>query len=230
MDKFILELVENSGNNSDTGNVSGYIETETEYDILGNVRTVTQEVGQTGQTATWAYDYDANENLTDTTQPEGNVEHREYDVRDQLTEIVQGYGVSGETTTVSFAYDGNRNRVSVTDGLSQTTTYDYDGYDRLTHTMNPVASETNISRDDCSNVTTIESVGTPDGRPPRRSRCGSPTSPTTNATADPDRHRGPAERTERRGPHRFGWIGQSPDGLRPTQPAPVRRPRQHAGS
>ena len=66
-------FVQNSGNNADAGLVSGFLETENVYDILGDVRQVKSEVGTLGETSTWHCSYDANQNLIEVTQPMGNV-------------------------------------------------------------------------------------------------------------------------------------------------------------
>jgi YD repeat-containing protein len=66
-------FVQNSGNNADAGLVSAFLETENVYDILGDVRQVKSEVGTLGETSTWQYSYDANQNLIEVTQPMGNV-------------------------------------------------------------------------------------------------------------------------------------------------------------
>ena len=58
-------FVQNSGNNADAGLVSGFLETENVYDILGDVRQVKSEVGTLGETSTRQYAFDAHQSLID---------------------------------------------------------------------------------------------------------------------------------------------------------------------
>lgn len=148
------------------------------YDILNRRIQMTQEVSDIQDIAT-GYRYDANENLIQTIEPEGNFHDTIYDERDLVIEKITGADDPAISSTQSMVYDGNRNVTIARDGednngdtFFEETLFIYDGYDRLIYAVDAVGSETISAYDPAGNV--LNRVA--------RGRIGGP-SPTDNSTA-----------------------------------------------
>ncbi len=151
----VAHFVQNTGGWADavavSGAPAGHFESYWTYDILDNVRTETREHGFQGETATWTYGYDANENRTSVGNPEANGKLYTWDFRDQMKSITRGAG--NEASQVTFYRDAAGNLLQYTDGRGLATTMEYDGFDRLKRVVQPAGGEERITYDAESNVT-----------------------------------------------------------------------------
>ena len=132
---------------------NGWLTTSYTYTVHGDVASMTEEIDST-HTRTTSYTYDANQNRTRVTKPEGNEEAWTYDPRNLVLTHVRGYG-SGVASTDTFAYDSNANLTSVTDARSNATTYTWDLFDRRTRTTNALSNYEEVDYDKVGNVTEI---------------------------------------------------------------------------
>ena len=134
-----------SGNN--------WLTTSYTYTVHGDLATMTEEIDST-HTRTTSYTYDANQNRTRVTKPEGNEEAWTYDARNLVLTHVRGYG-SGVASTDTYAYDANGNLTSATDARSNATTYTWNLFDRRTRTTNALSNYEEVDHDKVGNVTEI---------------------------------------------------------------------------
>lgn len=152
--KVIQRLVQNSGNLSDAGNVSGYIETDLEYDDFDRLVTLTQEGDYTNGASVTTFVYDENDNLIERHDPESQETDFEYDERDQLINVVR-QGSSSTNDPIQFGYDENGNRILVQRPEGGQTNIDFDFYDRAHVVTDPAGTVTTYTYDEASNVTLI---------------------------------------------------------------------------
>lgn len=164
----IAHFTENAGGSADAvavaGAPAGHWEEYWTYDILDNQRTETREYGFQGETATWAFTYDLNENLASKVFPEGNRELYTWDFRDQVSSFTRGSGF--DTSQVSYVRDGNGNLRQTTDGRGKNTIIDYDGFDRATRVLRPAGTEEKFTYDAQSNAVSRSLWGHPGGPSP----------------------------------------------------------------
>src|SRR2546427_13245597 len=80
------------------------------------------------QTTTWNYQYDANGNLRQVTDPLSNVTTRQYDALNRLVKTIQPVPQTGSAAPqIGLGYDGLSQLTSVTDPRSLMTSYTVDG-------------------------------------------------------------------------------------------------------
>jgi RHS repeat-associated protein len=151
-------LVQNAGGQSDGGLSAGFWETYWTYDILNCVRTETKEYGFAGEQAIWSFGYDANENETSVTQPEGNLCVYTYDFRDRVKTITRG-AYTSDASVVTFDRDANGILEGYKDGRGFDTIIDIDGFDRPKRVVSPVGAEKKMTYDAGDNVTVVSQWG-----------------------------------------------------------------------
>ena len=111
------------------------------YNKLGRlIETVDSKNRVTG------YNYDANGNLTQTTDANLNPTEQGYDALDRLQKTIDA--LNG---TTQYAYDGQDNLTSVTDPNGLTTTYEYDGLGNLIKQISPDTGTTTYTYDEAGN-------------------------------------------------------------------------------
>ena len=149
-------LVEVDVKNLDKDGYAGtnaWVTTTYTYTAADKVATIVEETDST-HTRTTSLTYDANENPTSVTKPEGNVDTWTYDERDLVSSHTAGYGAT-EAATNSMAYDDNGNLLTETDARSNDTTHDYDLFDRRTKTTNALGNYEETDYDKAGNVTEV---------------------------------------------------------------------------
>lgn len=99
--------------------------TDNNYDPLNRLSRTLQDVG--GINAETQFQYDAQDNLTQVTDPKGLNTTYTYNGLGDLTQLV-----SPDTGTTVYTYDSAGNRATQTDARNQTSTYSYDVLNRLT--------------------------------------------------------------------------------------------------
>lgn len=99
--------------------------TDNDYDPLNRLSRTLQNVG--GINAETKFAYDAQDNLTQVTDPKGLNTSHAYNGLGDLTQLV-----SPDTGTTAYTYDSAGNRKTQTDARNQTSTYSYDALNRLT--------------------------------------------------------------------------------------------------
>ena len=183
-DNVIENRIENrDGNTVEAGSAAGFIESMYTYDILDNLVTMSEEV-DVDHALTWQFRYDANENKTSETKPEGNVFTWGYDERDLLAVSTRGDNdldpfnqAPLPASTVTYGYDKNRNQSVFTDaedhngnGVPEDTLLFYDGFDRLIETRDAVGTQVIRTYDPASNVVVHEVRGAAGGPSPDSNR------------------------------------------------------------
>lgn len=107
-------------------------------DSRGNLAQVKEHNGN--EVYSTVYSYDANNNLTQLTDAEGNVSTFSYDLLGRrLTQTLLHKPADNSPATFIFTYDGNGNLLTRQDAKGQITTYSYDQLDR------PLTDETPTS-------------------------------------------------------------------------------------
>jgi YD repeat-containing protein len=137
------------------------------YDILGDlVQSDRQVTSASSLTTRWRYD--ANQNLTRLTEPDGNSHDRAWDERDLLLSFTRGAAGSlgGTPSTRRYDYDGDGDLVRLTDGRNGLTDYLYDGHDRLARSIDQVGGTQDLFYDPADDVVRVLSRGTPGGPTP----------------------------------------------------------------
>jgi RHS repeat-associated protein len=128
-------------------------ETETTYDVFGEVAEVKSLMGAGGDDdIVMLYEYDKNGNATEETDAEGTITEFEYDYRDRLikTTYAAGTGLEGN---VQLTLDENGNVTTSKDQLGKETDYTYDDLDRLTKTDYADGTSVSLTRDAMGRVT-----------------------------------------------------------------------------
>jgi len=106
----------------------GNLTTITNRDERGNMVSSTEVYDGVNHTTTFTYD--ANDNVTGRTDPEGNTWTGVYDAENNLVSFTDAEGF---TTTI--AYDDNNYPTTVADGIGQVSTFDYDARGNLLSTF-----------------------------------------------------------------------------------------------
>jgi RHS repeat-associated protein len=117
--------------------------------ICGNV------AAQVAQNTTYRYAYDANGNLTQITNPLGQVTSQSYDALNRVKQQLQPTPVAGGARpSTGYTYDGRDHTVSVVDPRNVITSYTYDGLDNQTKLISPNTGITNATYDEAGNLRT----------------------------------------------------------------------------
>jgi YD repeat-containing protein len=126
--------------------------TRYEYDILGQMTRMEQDVGD-GNTVTTQYEYDGNGNLIRVTDGRGDITQTTYDERDLVYQVTRGYG-SPNASTSTRHYDKNSNFEKLYDGNGNLV-YDkeYDGFERVVEVADPCGSTESYTYDAAGNNT-----------------------------------------------------------------------------
>ena len=122
--------------------------TEYEYNHLGKVSLMKQQVSGSVQTTT--YEYDAEGNLLTTTDWLGNTTVNTYDTTDRLTSTTDPYG----HVIVKNIYDDAGNTMTTYDALGNKTINKYDKRGRLICIIDPLGNTTNNTYDNAGNTIT----------------------------------------------------------------------------
>src|SRR5690606_12194802 len=105
------------------------------------------------------FDYDAEGNLTQTTDPKGQTFNKVYDKVNRL--INETFPASSDVSQIATTYDANGNVDTVTETKatgSEVTTHDYDFLDRLTE-QTQRGQTISYSYDNNGNRTSVSSLG-----------------------------------------------------------------------
>jgi RHS repeat-associated protein len=112
-------------------------------------------VAQTAQNSMYKYAYDANGNLTQITDPLGQVTSQSYDALNRLKQQLQPAPVAGAARpSISYTYDGQDQLTSVTDPRKLLTSYTVDGLGNQTKVISPDTGATNNTYDEVGNLKT----------------------------------------------------------------------------
>lgn len=109
-----------------------------EYDELGRLITLRDSAGQVKAT----YQYDANSNLTATTDALNHVTSSNYDALDRVTS-----STDAASHTIYYSYDVSDRITKVVDPRGNATTYDYDGFGQLWRQVSPDSGVTLFTYD-----------------------------------------------------------------------------------
>ncbi|NJK93367.1 MAG: RHS repeat protein [Blastochloris sp.] len=120
--------------------------TEFYYDKEWNLISRIEGAGTVDEAVT-LYAYDAEQNLTQTTDPLGQKWKTTYDSRNRVLTTV-----NPKLETVNFSYDAAGNVLSVTDALGRVTTNSYDAMNRLLSSLNANGENTQFSYDEGDNL------------------------------------------------------------------------------
>jgi len=131
-----------------TTNDSIYGWTETSYDALSRVTSVTSYTGSGASTGTVQSSYSGNQ--TTVTDQAGKVRRSTTDALGRLVQVVEDPNWQAYLT--SYSYDALDNLTTVTQG-SQTRTFAYDSLKRLTSATNPESGTTTYQYDENDNLT-----------------------------------------------------------------------------
>ena len=160
--------VENRDGN--TTGVGAFVEQTRVFDILNDVVSSSVELNAS-TTLTTQYRYDANQNLTEVTLPEGNRVRVIFDERDFPFTITRGFGTP-EASTTQRDYDLNGNPVRLTDAEDndgdaqpESTALAYDGFDRLLSATDALGNRSVSQYDVAGNLVRIQAFGHPAGQP-----------------------------------------------------------------
>ncbi len=119
--------------NADLGTDALGRSTDQDVDPLNRLKKSLRDVG--GVAANTAYAYDAQDNLTEVTDPNGLKTHYTYNGLNDLLQLS-----SPDTGTTTYTYDAAGNRLSQTDARGVATNYSYDALNRLTDIAYPDAA------------------------------------------------------------------------------------------
>lgn len=152
--------------NQDRG-VGPWVDVTYAYDILDRRIRETAEATPTTSLVT-EHRYDANENPTSTTRPEGSAETWTYDERDLLHESTRGASGprGGVASTRAYHYDANGNTVRVDDARGGRIDREYDGHDRLTRVVDQLGDTADLFWDPAGNRVRELARGTVSGPAP----------------------------------------------------------------
>ncbi|MEM7364462.1 MAG: RHS repeat-associated core domain-containing protein [Pseudomonadota bacterium] len=161
-DNVIRHEKENRGTNG--SDLDGSVTTRYEYNIINDSVAKHEEVS-TKVTLTTRYGYDANQNLNQVTQPEGNMVFTVFDERDLVYSVERGFG-SDVASTRTTTYDGNKNAVIMRDaednngdGQPEQTIVAYDGFDRRVSVLDAEGNRATYTIDPAGNVIREERFG-----------------------------------------------------------------------
>ncbi|ODS25033.1 hypothetical protein AB835_00570 [Candidatus Endobugula sertula] len=115
------------------------------YDELSRLM---ETVGAEGQTTHW--DYDVNNNPTQSTNPRHFATQHRYDSLDRLSQTTDANG-----GTTQLGYDTQNRLTSVTDANGHTTTYEYDAFDNVVKQTSPDTGITTYTYDNANNRTSM---------------------------------------------------------------------------
>jgi RHS repeat-associated protein len=108
------------------------------------------------QNTTYSYQYDANGNLTQITDPLGHVTNHTYDALNRLTQQLQPAPVVGAARpAVQYGYNGQDRLVTVTDPRNLTTSYTVDGLGNQTAVRSPDTGTATTTYDAAGNLKTV---------------------------------------------------------------------------
>ncbi len=157
----------------ETRGVGSSVDVTYAYDLLDNMIATRRET-TTGLDVESLYDYDANENRTLVTTPEGRAHTFSWDERDLPLASTSGAAgpFGGSPATRQHSYDANGNLVRIVDGRGGLIDYDYDGFDRLVRRIDQTGNTTELLRDPSGNVVRRLDRG-PVGGPAPPDRSGS---------------------------------------------------------
>lgn len=112
-------------------------------------------LSQMAQNTTYRYQYDANGNLTQITDPLGRVTDQSYDALNRLTQQLQPAPVAGAARpTIKYGYDARDRLVSVTDPRNLVTTYTFNGLGDQIALASPDTGATGNTYDAAGNLKT----------------------------------------------------------------------------
>jgi RHS repeat-associated protein len=129
----ITQQTYDANGNADLGTDALGRSTDQDVDPLNRLKKSLRDVG--GVAANTAYAYDAQDNLTEVTDPNGLKTHYTYNGLNDLLQLS-----SPDTGTTSYTYDAAGNRLSQTDARGVATNYSYDALNRLTDIAYPDAA------------------------------------------------------------------------------------------
>ena len=111
---------------------------------------------QTTQNTTYNYQYDANGNLTQITDPLGHVTNQSYDALNRLTQQLQPAPTAGAARpAINYGYDSQDHLISVTDPRKLTTGYTVDGLGNQTALTSPDTGTSTKTYDAAGNLKTV---------------------------------------------------------------------------
>jgi YD repeat-containing protein len=150
-----------------TRGVGPFVSVNRTFDILGDPLQTSRQAASS-VTLTTLFRYDADQNLTQVTEPDGNRRDRAYDERDLLLTATRGAAgpLGGSPSTRSYDYNGDGNLSRLTDGRGGITDFLYDGHDRLARTVDPVGGTGDLYYDPAGNAVRNLSRGTSGGPTP----------------------------------------------------------------
>jgi RHS repeat-associated protein len=129
----ITQQTYDANGNADLGTDALGRGTDQDVDPLNRLKKSLRDVG--GVAANTGYAYDAQDNLTEVTDPNGLKTHYSYNGLNDLTQLS-----SPDTGTTTYTYDAAGNRLSQTDARGIATNYSYDALNRLTDIAYPDAA------------------------------------------------------------------------------------------
>jgi len=137
------------------------------YDILGDLVQADRQATAAASLTT-RYRYDANQNPTRVTEPDGNSHDKAWDERDLLLSSTRGAAgpLGGVPSTRHYDYDGDGALARLTDGRGGVVDYLYDGHGRLARVIDPVGGTTDLFYDPAGAVVRALRRGPPGGPTP----------------------------------------------------------------
>lgn len=115
----------------------------------------TQSALAQAQNTTTSYQYDANGNVTQITDPLGRVTNKVYDPLNRLRQQLQPAPTAGAPRPViNYTYDGLNQLTGITDPRSVTTSYTIDGLGNQTALTSPDSGSSSKTHDAAGNVLT----------------------------------------------------------------------------
>jgi RHS repeat-associated protein len=139
--------------NATGGTPSQHTTTYANFTGFGQPKTITDQLGKISTLG-----YDADQNLTDATDPDTRLTHTDYNANNQPILVTRP-----GTITQATGYDDNGNMASQTDGLFHATIYGHDTLDRVTSVTDPLSRVTGATYDLAGNTLTTTQPGTPSG-------------------------------------------------------------------
>lgn len=123
-------------------------------DALNRVQQLV-DAPSTSTASTWQFQFDANGNLTQTTDPRTQNTNQQFDALDRITQLLQPAPLTGGSRPqANFAYNGRDAITQITDPRSLATSYTVDGLGNLTQEVSPDRGTTVLTVDVAGNVLT----------------------------------------------------------------------------